>query len=390
MGTHFSLVIGGPFHRLLGRLGMLGPDALPTWRAAVALGIAAWLLPGACALLQWLLEPGYPGWRYFTDPTTVARFVIGVTIMLSTDRHAEECLSRILRQFHEARLLGPSAQGVFDARLAEADRLTSSAFAEALMLCLAIGFVFVGTELALLFERASWEGIARDGGIVMSWASQAVRWFSGPIGVFILLRWLWRLVVWTRLLYLISRMPLELAPLHPDRCAGLGFLAIFPGVFRGFVFAVSCVIASVLYKEAPLGVIGILSDQVTALQGTLVVWLGLVLVLFVSPLLVFHGPLFALRERELLNYGRLVNIRNLEFHRRWILGVEDVDVDESRRPSLQDLNAAVATVQGMRTVPIDSTALFHLFGAAAAPLVVLLAALMPVKELVQRLVGIAL
>jgi hypothetical protein len=281
-----------------------------------------------------------------------------------------------------------TARAEFDDRLAEADRLTSSPLAEALMLAVSFGCAVIGTQILLQLERSGWEGVVRDGQTALSWSSMAVRWFAGPLALFILLRWLWRLAVWSRLLHQIAHMPLELAPLHPDRCAGLGFLAIFPGVFRGFVFSVSCVIAAMLFKEAPL--IAELTDRVTALQTSLVVWLGLVLLLFVAPLLVFHGPLYALRERELLNYGRRVNIRNQEFHRRWILGIEEENAEDTNRPTLQDLNTAVATVQGMRTVPIDSTALFHLFGAAAAPLIVLLAALMPVKELVQRLIGIAL
>jgi hypothetical protein len=84
MNTHFSLVIGGPFHTLLGRLGMLGADRLPTPPAALGLGLVAWLVPGAFALLQMPFEPGYQGWRYFGDPTAVARFLIGVAIMVAT------------------------------------------------------------------------------------------------------------------------------------------------------------------------------------------------------------------------------------------------------------------------------------------------------------------
>ena len=38
-------------------------------------------------------------------------------------------------------------------------------------------------------------------------------------------------------------------PLHPDRSGGLGFLANFPGIFSGFVFALSSVGAT----QVPVG-----------------------------------------------------------------------------------------------------------------------------------------
>ena len=62
----FSLVTGGPFHSLLRRLGLTGPDQLPTWRAALLLALAAWLLPVPLLVAQSLLDAGYGGWDYFT------------------------------------------------------------------------------------------------------------------------------------------------------------------------------------------------------------------------------------------------------------------------------------------------------------------------------------
>ena len=44
-------------------------------------------------------------------------------------------------------------------------------------------------------------------------------------------------------------LSLQLMPLHPDRSGGLGFLANFPGIFSGFVFALSSVGAT----QVPVG-----------------------------------------------------------------------------------------------------------------------------------------
>jgi len=101
--------------------------------------------------------------------------------------------------------------------------------------------------------------------------------------------------------------------LHPDRAAGLGFLAIYPGIFNGLVFALSSVVASSMVKA--LAVEGH-SPQTVWLA--LAVWLGICLVLVLGPLLVFAWPLYRVRERALLEYGRLATQHHIAFDRKWI------------------------------------------------------------------------
>ncbi len=48
---------------------------------------------------------------------------------------------------------------------------------------------------------------------------------SRPLFQFLLLRWYFRLFIWTRFLWQISRLELNLIPTHPDRAVGIGFLA---------------------------------------------------------------------------------------------------------------------------------------------------------------------
>ena len=69
----FSLVAGGPFHSILGRIGLLSNDSLPTWGAALLLAAAAWASPAIAAILQSLLNTDYSGWRYFSDGTVYTR-----------------------------------------------------------------------------------------------------------------------------------------------------------------------------------------------------------------------------------------------------------------------------------------------------------------------------
>ena len=171
---------------------------------------------------------------------------------------------------------------------------------------------------------------------------------SHPLFLFLVLRWLWRFFVWTALLHRISRLPLQLTALHPDHSAGLGFLAIYPSVFRGFVFGLSCVIASNFLKE-----LGLAQHSPETVWFALAGWLALILVLFLGPLLVFTAPLLRLREQALLEYGRLANQHHLAFHRKWIgeaRSGEDL-VGCPDPSSATGLNSTVQVVRGLRVSP---------------------------------------
>ena len=48
---------------------------------------------------------------------------------------------------------------------------------------------------------------------------------SVPIFQFLLVRWYFRMFIWARFLWQVSRIELRLVPTHPDRVGGLGFLA---------------------------------------------------------------------------------------------------------------------------------------------------------------------
>ena len=46
-----------------------------------------------------------------------------------------------------------------------------------------------------------------------------------PIFQFLLCRWYFRLCIWARFLWQVSRIRLDLLPAHPDRLGGLGYLS---------------------------------------------------------------------------------------------------------------------------------------------------------------------
>ena len=69
---------------------------------------------------------------------------------------------------------------------------------------------------------------------------------SVPIFQFLLLRWYFRVFIWARFLWQVSRINLQLVPTHPDRVGGLGFLANVVYAFTPVLLAHGVLLAGLI------------------------------------------------------------------------------------------------------------------------------------------------
>lgn len=186
------------------------------------------------------------------------------------------------------------------------------------------------------------------------------------------------------MLYRISNMPLRLSPLHPDRCAGLGFLSIYPTVFSGFIFALSSVVAASIAKEIML--MDINKHIAWIWMGC---WLGLVLVIFVGPMLVFVRKLAMEREQAMLDYGRLCSQHHQAFQRKWVdANAHGADLYEAGDSAvISDLNSSVAILGYMKAFPIDKATLIQILLASGLPLLAAATQLMPLTDIFKQLLS---
>jgi hypothetical protein len=379
-----SIVRGGLLHDMLERLGLMAPDGLPTLRVAIGLALIAWLAPVTLASVQSSVDESYSGARLFTDWTVHTRYLVAIFVMIVTERYADGRFDVLLRQFRSTDLVPPASDTKFNIIIRDADRWTSSRLAEIGLLALALILPGLSTSYVVAVAGTSWEGAVVAGEIRYSWAGLAARYFSTPLFHFLMLRWIWRFVVWMIMLLRVSRLPLQLLPLHPDRSAGVGFLAIYPSVFSGFVFALSSVIAASMVKE--LGLVAMDPNTVWLL---LAAWVLIMLIIFLGPLLVFSKPIYNAREMALLEYGRLANQHHLAFQRKWVdTAANGGDLLGSPEPSsVADLNAALEVLNQIRTFPIDRPAVVQLLVATCVPLLAVVLTLMPLAEVIEKLLA---
>jgi hypothetical protein len=380
----FSLVVGGPFYSLLSRLGLTGADQLPAPRAAIVLASLAWLPPALLAVAQSVIDSSYSGWGFFTDLTVYTRYLIAVWVMVATERYADSRTLMLVHEFRDTRLLSNDSQPAFAAALAIADRRSGSWLAELLILLVAVVWSTLATRYAVELAGSSWEGTVAAGKVTLSWAGETGSFLSNPLFMFLVLRWFWRFFVWTALLYRISRLRLQLSPMHPDHSAGLGFLAIYPGIFSGLAFALSSVIASSMLKDIAL-------TQLSAdiVWVALAAWLVIVLIVFIGPLLVFTPILLAVRDQATLEYGRLADQFHRSFHHKWIEEArsgEDLIGSPDFSP-VSGLSASLQTVRKLRVVPVNGAAALQLVIAAGIPLLAVVAREVPLADIMKWIVG---
>jgi hypothetical protein len=114
-------------------------------------------------------------------------------------------------------------------------------------------------------------------------------------------------------------------------------------------------------------------------------------VLVVGPLLVFAPQLAQARRTGLREYGTLAQRYVRDFDAKWVRGGGGADepmLGSGDIQSLADLGNSFAIIQDMRVVPVTKQAMFQLAVATIAPVVPLLLTLMPLEELLKKLLGI--
>jgi hypothetical protein len=335
-------------------------------------------------IVQSLVDGDYSGWGYFSDWTVYTRYLVAIWFMIATERYADERLHVLTGQFRTARIIPDEELPAFKSALANADRRSGSALAESTILAVALTWSSLTAYYSIKLSVTGWDGSDIAGESHFSWAGEAARFVSTPLFLFLVLRWVWRFMVWTGLLYRLSRLSLQLMPLHPDHSGGLGFLANFPGIFSGFLFALSSVVASAMVKE-----LGLQGTDANTIWFAMAGWIAIVMALLLGPLLVFIRPLYSLRERALVEYGRLASHHHLAFHRKWILneGNGEELMGSADFSSASDLNAAVEAVQRLRYIPVDFPAVLQLLAAAGVPLISVVATQIPIGKLINWIVG---
>ncbi len=383
----FSLVLGGPLFQLM-RQAHLSDDALELVRQRViVIVLVAWLPLLVLSAINGQLMGENAGLPFLLDAEVHIRFLIAMPLLIVAELVVHRRMRPLLQQFIERDLIPDKAIARFEAAVASALRLRNSVLAELLLIAFVYGVgVLIVWRHYLALDTTTWYAAASADGSKLTPAGIWFGYVSLPMFQFLLVRWYFRLVIWTRFLWRVSRIELKLVPTHPDGVGGLGFLANTSYAFALLVVAQGALLAGqladrILFTGAAL-------TQFYAEIAVMVVFLQSAVL---GPLLVFAPQLAQAKRRGLREYGTLAARYVRDFDAKWLRGGAPADeplVGSADIQSLADLRSSFEIVQGMRIVPVTKDAVLRLAAATLVPIVPLLLTLMPLEQLLKVLLGV--
>ena len=383
MIAEFPLFTAGPLYRLQEKLGLvregkrrLGLTAFYSvciaWAPMALLAVAEGFAIGPTRLTSFLM-----------DFEVNVRFLIAVPVFLLSETMCERQLQTVVQQFQNAGLVLEEARSQFQDVVQNIVQLSRSGHVAAALLVLAYLHSLIAFTYIINYPEATWRIGGGEGRHVLTLAGGWYFLVSFPIFSFLLLRWVWRLSLWWRLLWRISRLELDLSPAHRDGVAGLGFLSESLLAFGGFAFAVTASTAGevadyVVYEGAsPL--------QYEWEVGGLLVAL---LIVIAGPLLLFVRQLYEAKDSAVFHYGALASRQIQQVDRKWLSGEPvqgDAGIDFR---AIHQLGNSLTAVRDMSIIPLDKDDVLKLLFVAFLPYVPLLVKLVPMDEVWKLLLKV--
>jgi hypothetical protein len=384
---NFSVVLGGPLFQLLCRAHMAN-DTLALLRQRIAvIALLAWLPLAALAAFEGHLLDHTIAVPFLYDFEVHIRILVAVPLLIIAELLVHQRLRPIARAFIDRKIIPEASAARFDEAIRSASRLRNSVLAEVLMLAFVYGVgVLVIWRQYTALQANTWYATASPDGLKLSLAGMWYGYVSLPIFQFLLVRWYFRLFVWTRFLWQVSRINLSLVPTHPDRVGGLGFLANTVYAFTVLLLAHGAMLAA-QFADRILFAGAVLTDFKVE-TGAMVLFL---LCIVFGPLLVFAPQLASAKRTGLGEYGTLAERYAREFDIKWLHNGAPKDeplVGSADIQSLADLANSFDVVKTMRIAPITKDAIMRLGAAVLVPIVPLALTMMSLEELLKRLFGL--
>jgi hypothetical protein len=380
----FSLVQGGPLFQLFRRLRLSG-NALELLKQRVFFCIViTWFPLLVLSAIGGTLIYGQ-GITFLRDIANHVRFLVVLPILFISELLVHKRIRPLIKSFVERGIIRTKDIPRFNAILESGTKIRDSVILEIILVILVYtaGHWIWAHKIAQ--QTATWFALPQGGNLNLTLSGNWYAYVSIPIFQFILLRWYTRFFIWFWVLLRISRLPLNLLAAHPDRVGGLGFLGQSCFAFSPILFAQGALQAGTIANLVLYENVAFVSFKMTILISVSFYVLAVIL-----PLMVFMSALAQARRDGLRQYGNLATGYVSDFNQKWfgagskgepILGTADLQ-------SLADLGNSFEVVREMRLVPFSLKDVMRLFASTLIPFAPLALTIMPLEELLKRLLNV--
>jgi hypothetical protein len=380
----FSMVLGGPLYQLLRRVHILRDPLQLLGRRVITIAAIAWLplLILAATSGRALAGVKIP---FLYDIDTHVRFLASLPLLILAEWLVHMRFRPLVLQFFERDIVLGDQVDRFDAIIASSLRLRNSVVAEVILVVLVITLGPVSWRNQTAIHASTWYADVTADHLSLTSAGMYYRFVALPVFQFILLRWYFRIFIWSRFLWKVSRLKLNLMPAHPDGAGGLGFLTGTAHALAPLLVAQSALVAGLIANRIFYD-----NAKLTEFKMEILAIEVFLLVLALGPLIVFVGPLMACQRLGNRQYGTLASRYTNDFHQKWI---EAAPPQPAQEPllgsgdiqSLADLGNSFAVIRTMSPVPFTKTTVLRLAAVTALPLLPLTLTVIPFDQILEHL-----
>ena len=380
----FSVVLGGPLFQLFRRTYLSGSVLELLHRRVIVLVTVTWLpllILSAWEGNAWGNNVRIP---FIGDVDAHARFLIAMPLLLGAELAVYHAMRNIVRQFVDRGLIPDNARAQFIAALTSAERLRNSVLAEVLL----VAFVY-GVGVLIIWRKfvdvdlTSWHAPTQGQILNPSLAGWWLGLVSLPVFQFLFFRWYYRLLIWARFLWQVSRIKLNLLATHPDHQGGLGFLTIVNYAFAPLLLAQGALLSGMIASRVLY-----IGTRLTDFKFDILGLVAVVVLAVLAPLLVFSPQLVEVKLRGRREYGALAQRYVREFDNKWLRGsapTEEQLMGNADVQSLADLGNSYEAITAMRCVPFTARTVLQLALITLAPLAPLILIVVPMDLILNNL-----
>lgn len=382
----FSLMLGGPLYQLYLRARLSTETLGLLFRRMLGLALICWL---PLLLLSFADKHLTTGVRvpFLHDPEVHVKFLIAMPLLIFAEVVANTRITRIVPQFVTRGIIAPDDEPRFKGFVDSAMRLRNSVIAELILLVTVATLGHWIWRQKITLSVTTWYAIDRGAGLGLTSAGMYYAFVSLAIFRFLLLRWYYRLFIWYRLLWQIKSLPLHFNYYHPDRSGGIGFLADSLPAFATVFVAQTTLVSGVIFTRILYAGDKMPNHKLDIPASVL--FFALVIIL---PLLFFGVRLEEAGRLAKREFGILSSRYVDDFREKWVksqvppaeplLGTPDMQ-------SLADLGNSFTVVREFSLVPVTKQNIIRLVVTIACPFLPLFLTVVPLDELMTRLLKLA-
>lgn len=384
----FSLVLGGPLYQLLrkSRLSDNGLNLLK--RRLIVIPMLVWLPLLFLSIIQGNAWSGVEV-PFIKDIELHIRFLAVMPMLIGAEMIVHQRMRRLISNFLDRQLIPEADMGRFRGAIESALKLRNSVMSEVLMIVFVYAFgILVVWKSYVGLNIDTWYASIVDGHRDLNLAGYWLVLVSLPFFQFLMIRWYFRIFIWVRFLWKVSRIKLNIIPTHPDRIGGLGFLANIIYAFSMLAMAHGTLLSALMANR-----IFFRGERLIDFKFDILLMLIYLFIILVLPLFVFSAQLAAAKREGLREYGELAQRYVRAYDQKWLRGgaeKQEQFIGSSDIQSLADLGSGFEVVSNMRFLPVNKQTLMQLAGWTLLPILPLLLTIMPLEDLLKRLFSLIL